>query len=153
MVVAWSPELSLRHEELDRQHRGLFQLLEAADVALRAGAVPDARRTLAAFCDAMLDHTVEEGRLMEASLFPDRERHQAAHDTFLADLQQLQAELQVTGPSPDLGEWLRVRVVEWLRFHIAVNDAKLAEHLARSLARTGSARAGAARRPARRPPA
>ncbi|MBK9517679.1 MAG: hemerythrin domain-containing protein [Anaeromyxobacter sp.] len=152
MAVAWSPELTLRHEELDRQHRGLFQLLEAADVALRTGAMPDARRALAAFCDAMLDHTVEEGQLMEASLFPDRERHRAAHDTFLADLQQLQAELAVKGPTPDLGEWLRVRVIEWLRFHIAVNDTRLAEHLARSPARAGSDRRPA-RRPARRPPA
>ena len=131
MVAGWPPEISLRHDVLDREHRELSRLLVVAVSAIETGTAVEARATFAAFSDAMLAHTAHEDELMEASVYPDRGRHRAAHATFLADLHQLQAELAEKGPTPAVGEWLRVRVVEWLRFHVAVNDLKLAEHLAK----------------------
>lgn len=131
MAAGWPPEIAVGHEALDHQHQELSRLLALAARALELGSAAEARAAVTAFSDAMLLHTAEEDALMEASVFPDRGRHRAAHDTFLADLQQLQAELTEKGPTPAVGEWLRVRVVEWLRFHVAVNDVKLAEHLAK----------------------
>jgi len=144
--VALSPELELHHEALDGQHAGLFALLEAAIAALEAGSADEVKRALAAFHEAMLDHTAMEEALMEETLFPDRGRHRVAHEVFLADLQQLAAELDRAGPTPQVGEWLRLRVVEWLRFHIAVNDSKLGAHLAHRPATGRAARRGDSRR-------
>ncbi|MGC3996268.1 MAG: hypothetical protein QM767_01515 [Anaeromyxobacter sp.] len=56
------------------------------------------------------------------------------------DLNQLGGELAQKGPTPLVAEWLRVRVPEWLRFHIQVNDARLAEHLLRRRANAGRPR-------------
>jgi hemerythrin-like metal-binding protein len=128
--VALAPELLLHHGRLDDQHAGLFRLLEAAAVAFETGSADEVRRGLAAFHEAMLEHTATEEAVMEESLFPDRGRHRVAHEVFLADLLQLVTEVERTGPTPQVGEWLRVRVPEWLRFHIAVNDTKLGAHLA-----------------------
>lgn len=128
--MALSPDLLLHHERLDEQHGGLLRLVEAAAGAVANGSTAEAVRTLGAFTEAMLEHTATEEALMEESLFPDRVRHRTAHEVFLADLQQLGAELARTGPTPQIAEWLRVRVPEWLRFHIAVNDTRLGVHLA-----------------------
>jgi hemerythrin-like metal-binding protein len=141
-----SPDLLLHHQKLDAQHAGLFGLLEAAAVALETGSAGDLLRGLAAFHDAMLEHTATEEAVMEETLFPDRERHRVAHEVFLADLQQLVAEAERTGPTPQVGEWLRVRVPEWLRFHIAVNDTKLGAHLAKRPASGHGARRADGRR-------
>jgi hemerythrin len=144
--VAWSPELAVHHEELDRQHAELFRLLDAAAATFEAGSTPELVRAVAAFTEAMLAHTAWEEALMEESLFPDRGRHRVAHEVFLTDLQQLAAELKATGPTPQVGEWVRIRVPEWLRFHVAVNDAKLGAHLARRPAGARGARRGDTRR-------
>jgi hemerythrin len=144
--VTLSPELVLHHEQLDEQHAGLFRLLEAAAVAHETGSAADVRRGLAAFLEAMLEHTATEEAIMEEALFPDRGRHRVAHEVFLADLQQLAAEVERTGPTPQVGEWLRVRVPEWLRFHIAVNDTKLGAHLAQPPASGRGARRPVGRR-------
>jgi hemerythrin len=144
--VAWTPELAVQHEGLDRQHAELFRLLDVAAATFETGTAAEVARATAAFTEAMLEHTASEEALMEESLYPDRGRHRVAHEVFLTDLQQLTAELKATGPTPQVGEWLRIRVPEWLRFHIAVNDAKFGAHLARRPASGRGTRRGDTRR-------
>lgn len=128
--MPWSPELALHHDELDRQHAGLFHLLAAGAAALEARSAAEVGRAVEAFTDAMLAHAAAEEALMEESRYPERGRHRVAHEVFLNDLLQLQAELRSAGLTPLVGDWLRVRLPEWLRFHIAVNDAPFGVHLA-----------------------
>ena len=135
--MALSSELILHHAKLDEQHEGLLRLVEAAAVAVETGTAAEAGRAVTAFVEAMMEHTATEEAIMEESLFPERGRHRVAHEVFLSDLQQLAAELQRAGPTPQVGEWLRLRVPEWLRFHIALNDVNLGLHLAQ---RPGSGR-------------
>ncbi len=129
-AVPWTADLVIHHETLDAQHAGLFRLLDAAAVAFEQGGKRDLVRAVEAFTEAMLEHTASEEALMEESLYPDRGRHRVAHEVFLTDLRQLAAELDATGPTPQVGAWVRVRLPEWLRFHIAANDAKFGQHLA-----------------------
>jgi hemerythrin len=79
----------------------------------------------------MLAHVATEEGIMDDALYPERGRHRLAHEVFLADLQLLGAELAAAGPTPRVLEGLRVRVPEWLRFHIAANDLPLGLFLAR----------------------
>lgn len=144
--MAWTPELAVNHEGLDRQHAELFRLLDVAAATFQAGSGADVARAVAAFTEAMIEHTASEEALMEESLFPERGRHRVAHEVFLTDLQQLAAELEATGPTPQVGEWLRIRLPEWLRFHIAVNDAKFGAHLAQRPGNGRSPRRGDTRR-------
>lgn len=129
--MAWTPDLALHQQELDRQHADLFRLIGAAVTAFETGATPGVKRAVDAFIDAMQAHAAGEEALMEEALYPERGRHRVAHEVFLADLRQLRAELEGVGPTPQVGDWLRIRVPEWLRFHILANDAPLAAHLAR----------------------
>jgi hemerythrin-like metal-binding protein len=137
MPADLSKDLLLHHPELDRQHADLFAQLEAASEAFDLGTRTELLAALAHFTDVYLAHCAEEERLMEGSLFPDRGRHRMAHEVFTADLERLRQELELAGPTPVIGEWLKIRLPEWLRFHVAVNDAKVAQHLAAQPRRQG----------------
>ena len=141
--MALPEALTFHVEELGRQHAGLFDLLVTASGALESGSAEAAVKALTAFRDAMLEHTATEEALMEESRYPDRGRHRMAHEVFLADLQQLLIQLSAAGLAPQLEEALRIRLPEWLHFHVEVNDAPLARFLAKRPPPKLAARRGA----------
>jgi hemerythrin len=149
MSTEWTPELIVHHDELDRQHAELFRKIRDAVAALdEARAV--AELAVRALADAVLAHFATEEQLMDEALYPDRARHRAAHELFAADLAQVQEALRVEGPTPSVAAALSRRVPEWLAFHIRVNDAPLAAHLARRRREPGDVhvrRGGDGRRP------
>jgi hemerythrin-like metal-binding protein len=141
-----TPAPALGHADLDRQHREVFERLNEATRAMD-GTRATATAAVERFADTLVGHLAAEEALMDASAFPEAARHKAAHELFHTDFRQLQAELAEKGPTPDLADWLRVRVAEWLRFHILVNDARLTDHLARHpVPPEGAPRARAVRR-------
>jgi hemerythrin len=68
---------------------------------------------------------------MEETLYPERIRHRAAHELFIADFVQMRDELRARGVTPEVSDWLDRRIADWLRYHIRVNDIPLGEYLAR----------------------
>ena len=141
MVVEWSPELTLNHELLDAQHVDLFRRLADAGQALD-GARASLESAVESFADALVAHLAVEERLMEETLYPERIRHRSAHEMFVADLAQMRAELREKGITPAVATWIRVRIPEWLRVHIRVNDLPFGDYLARrrQQQQTGEAR-------------
>lgn len=131
MSVEWTRDLALEHEELDHEHALLFARLDAVSALLDTGAPAEIERAVAALADALVSHLAAEEALMEEAHYPERGRHKSAHELFVADFLRMRAELREEGPTPFVASWLRIRIPEWLRFHIRVNDAPLAAHLAR----------------------
>ena len=86
------------------------------------------RAAVAALGDVLVTHFSSEEGFMAETLYPDRARHKAAHDLFLQDYAQLGKELEA-GLSDLAVHWLTVRVPEWVKFHIGVNDAPLGQFL------------------------
>lgn len=130
MSAEWTHDMILDHEELDRQHAILFARLQMAAGLLDATRA-ELEQAIAAFADDLFAHLAREEELMEATAYPERVRHKAAHELFVADFLQMRNELRAQGASPPVAEWIRTRIPEWLRFHIKVNDAPVAAHLAR----------------------
>jgi len=114
----------------------MLRMLEEAGVAAEAGDLAGTRAALGAFRELVIHHFAEEERLMEESRYPDRGRHRAAHELFLQDFAQVSSGLD-QGRLDDAARQLGHRVGEWLKFHVRVNDAPMAEHLA---ARKGGGR-------------
>lgn len=130
MASEWSPDLTVNHELLDEQHVDLFRRIRDAVAALD-GARASFEAAVASLSDALLAHLAVEERLMDETLYPERTRHRSAHEMFVADFGQMRAELAAKGPTPAVAEWVRVRIPEWLSFHIRVNDVPFGEFLAR----------------------
>jgi hemerythrin-like metal-binding protein len=134
MSADWMPELTVNHADLDEEHLEIFRRLKVAERSLD-GDRDEAERAVTALADAIVDNLAFEERRMEETLYPDRGRHRAAHELFMADFTTMRDELRERGPSPLVVAWLNTRLPEWLRFHIRVNDAPLAAFLARREAR------------------
>lgn len=127
-------ELSLNFEVMDSQHRELLELLEVARIASARGDLPATQAAVSTLGDALVSHFASEEALMAETFYPDRARHKAAHDIFMQDFGQLGQEL-ASGLTDLTTHWLSTRVAEWIRFHIRVNDAPLAEFLTARQAR------------------
>lgn len=130
MAAEWTPELTVNDDLLDEQHVELFRRLAAAGSALD-GTKAEAEKAIAAFADVLMEHVAEEEQLMEETFYPERGRHRTAHELFVADFARMREELAEKGPTALIAEWVRVRIPEWLRFHIRVNDAPFGAYLAR----------------------
>ena len=128
MTFRLPAELTVGFEDIDQQHRTILEAVETARAAAASGDVAAARAALAALGDALVSHFSSEEGFMQEALYPDRARHKAAHDLFMQDFAQLGRELQ-SGLSDLVVQWIGTRVSEWVKFHIRVNDAPLAEYL------------------------
>jgi hemerythrin len=123
------PELSVGFDEIDTQHRGLLQRIAEVSDAVAAGDLALVRASLTVLGDAVASHFAEEERFMAETAYPDRGKHKTAHDMFLQDFAQLAAEVEKLGLTPVARTGITVRVPEWTRFHIQVNDVPLGRFL------------------------
>ncbi len=130
MASEWTPDLTLNHEMLDRQHADIFRCLADLSDAL-AGPRDAIDRSLGELSDSLVTHLAAEEQLMAEVLYPERARHKSAHELFMADFLQMRETLREEGVTPAVDDWIRRRIPEWLRFHISVNDFPLGVYLAR----------------------
>ena len=130
MTYRLPPELVVGFEEVDVQHRTLFERLEATTAALAAGDLAALRDAVDRLSDSLMAHFGAEEGFMAATHYPERGRHKVAHDLFMQDYAQLQAELRSSGLSLPVAQWITARMPEWLKFHIQVNDVPLGRYLA-----------------------
>lgn len=134
-------------DEIDGQHRAIFEAMEAARAAAASGDRGATAAAVATLGDVLLAHFAAEEARMAESLYPDRARHKAAHDLFMQDFAQLGRELE-GGLSEAAVQWIATRVPEWVKFHIRVNDAPLGTYLASRRDRPAAGGARNAKTPA-----
>jgi hemerythrin len=67
--------------------------------------------------------------------YPLRRQHMEAHASFVADARRALRELQESGVTPAFRRWAKVRLPDWIRFHILAHDTGLG----RSLVKAGAA--------------
>lgn len=127
-AIKWTPDLSVGNEEIDDDHRRLFELLEMLHVDMRSGLV---NQETQAIVDALLhyaeSHFSREEAFMRFINYPQFPAHQAAHTRFVSELQALQSRIARGARTPvlDIDQFL----TEWLRNHVLVMDKALASAL------------------------
>jgi hemerythrin len=130
MTIDLGPMLLTGIDEIDRQHRELFEriatLLQAARE--RRGR-QEVVRTLEFLGSYAVDHFASEERMMEAEGYPRLEAHRAEHRQFVRELEVLRLELKSEGPTSLFVIRVGNRVTEWMREHIYRTDLLLAEWL------------------------
>jgi hemerythrin len=128
------PELTVGHDAIDAQHRGMLLRIAKVQERVAAEDAAGAATALAGLWDETVGHFATEEALMEAHAYPERTPHRTAHHLFLEDLKALMRELREQGLSEDVATWARQRIPEWLTFHIETNDAPLARFVIRRTA-------------------
>lgn len=115
-------------DDIDQQHRTLFDYVERLNTAIANG-----DRWLAAYqILAELEHwarmhfAVEES-LMRICCFPDLVQHMRQHVTFAEKVAQMKQEALTSDISAKASEFLR----NWLEQHVRIDDRKYADHFLR----------------------
>jgi hemerythrin len=126
----WSNEYSVGVEEIDNQHKMLFELLNR--LFLAAVKREDQQLTievLQALVDYTKTHFGLEERLLEESGFAGVPGHREDHLRFIAKVNDMMRKFQVEDRSVtfELINFLKT----WLRNHILHSDMEYAAHLAR----------------------
>jgi hemerythrin len=127
----WSDEYSVGVEEIDAQHKTLFDLLERLREAIHA-------KHGSAACIEILDelvaytkvHFTLEESLMRLAHYPDLAAHQQRHRDLVAEVEAMYEKIHNGGGaiSFELLHFLRT----WLTKHILNEDMRYAEHFATS---------------------
>ena len=128
--LAWSNKFELDNEEVDSQHRRLFELLSELVASCMDGT--DTVK-LKATLDFLIEYTVrhfhDEERLQIRYNFPDYNRHRQLHETFKGTVAGLVNKFDINGSSAELSNDVNKIIVQWLVKHIQQEDMKIGTHI------------------------
>lgn len=112
-------------DDIDEQHRALFNYIENLDTAIASG---DrwlvVYQTLVELENWAKVHFAVEESLMRICRFPHLEKHIRQHGIFVAEVGQMKEETQTREISQKASKFLH----SWLLQHIGVDDRKYAEY-------------------------
>ncbi len=128
-LMVWDESMAVGVEEIDAQHRRLFELANSVAETVQGGYDREqAWRELRGLCDYAVEHFAMEEALMDMDAYPEYDQHlnEHMHLTTRA-LDFLEAFSEDRGV--DMGEFLRF-VAAWIREHTLSMDRTLAAFLA-----------------------
>lgn len=129
----WTSSLETGHQEIDEQHRGIFDLANTLTAALAADdadedAIADAVWGLS---DYVVEHFRDEEALMAEAGFPGLRAHKLLHTRLSAQTLSLVADF-FNGESVAATR-IAPFVTSWLQEHILAEDTALASHIKASV--------------------
>lgn len=122
-LVEWNDALTLGDPVIDRQHKGLVDLINQMHANLDA---PD-KEALVMQCITTMylyakEHFWDEEALMDRIGYPDKERHAALHREFVEKTHTLtDCCLCDEAPYPELLDFL----VAWFKEHVSTEDTRM----------------------------
>lgn len=123
MKVEWQDYLSVGVEEIDRQHKLLFEKYNAFFAAYDEGrAAEEVTRLLGFLEEYVAIHFADEESLQQRIGFPDYQRHREQHQELARKVAELKGRLEYEGPDPNLIPSAGLLMTGWLIEHISVMD-------------------------------
>lgn len=128
MPVQWTEDLATGIDQIDAQHRALYQQVAALHEAMRTSRLDQVPAVVEFLQRYALEHFATEEREMAAAAYPGLAEHRRLHQRFVDEFLRQRALLDA-GITPsavvDLSQWL----TDWLRDHLRRVDAEMARHL------------------------
>jgi hemerythrin len=122
-IIKWTPSLSVNIEEMDKQHQGLFEIMNRLHGVISTGKGNESQKTVV---DELIDYTHKhfsaEEKLMQRFRFPQLARHKAEHVKFTEEVIEFRRRIQggETVSAYAVLEFLR----QWLLTHIQESDIR-----------------------------
>lgn len=127
----WDDSLETGHKVIDSQHKILFdrinELLEACAEGKGRSEIASTVQFLKKYTKKHFD---DEEALQRKYNYPDKENHKRYHEGFKKVINQLEHELEESGPTVVLVGKINQNVGKWLVTHIQKEDVKVAAHIA-----------------------
>ncbi|KPA19257.1 hemerythrin, partial [Candidatus Magnetomorum sp. HK-1] len=127
-VFSWRNDYSVSVEEMDRQHKELFdaanELYEAIHSEAKKEDILDALDFLIRYTEV---HFQEEEELMQSNKYPDFEAHQKRHSYLIVKIKTFQS--QYTSDEIEIGSELIDFLKDWIVNHILREDRQYGQWL------------------------
>ena len=128
--IEWTKELATGIEDIDSQHkvfiRDCAEIATCADKCLESLKVIAKIKKLERDADA---HFSTEGRIMAASMYPDKQGHYKLHAHFLDELRKIKARAESGETGHEFAADIKERLADWFILHIKKNDIKMASYI------------------------
>jgi len=137
-VVIWNDSYLLGNEQIDRQHKQLFELVSDLTASCLDGS---AAAKLKEAMDFLLDYTVrhfsDEEALQLQYCYPEYDEHKQQHEDFALTISVLAHRFSEKGSSEKLSSEVTRIVARWLIEHIQREDKKIRKHIQSRLLQQG----------------
>ena len=128
--IAWNDKYNLGNEQVDLQHKKLFELVNGLVNACIDGTDADQlRETLDFLVNYTVRHFHFEEELQQQYDYPDYDRHKQLHEDFKKTVGELVERFNQNGSSAELSGDVNKIVVRWLINHIQREDSKIGGHI------------------------
>jgi hemerythrin len=130
MGIEWKQSLATGIEEIDNQHKELFdrvnKLFDACNQHKGKEEVGEVVKFLE---DYVISHFRDEEKIMEKYSYPEIKSHKELHKQFVKDFLTLKDSFQKEGPSTHFVILMNRKVVDWLVKHIGNIDRSLGNYI------------------------
>ncbi|MCK5236433.1 MAG: hemerythrin family protein [Deltaproteobacteria bacterium] len=130
MEFTWNDNLSVGIEEIDQQHKNIY---EVVNMFLKSASSGMGKIEIASTLDFLIkhieDHFCAEEELMEQHSYPGLSDHKAEHDEFKETIFELKEMLDVVGPSLSMLSKLSRILRNWIPTHIEEIDKQFADFI------------------------
>jgi len=129
-TVKWTDDLALGIDNIDSQHKGLIDQINALYNSGHAGKGKEAVGEVINFLDRYTtEHFRDEEKLMREHNYPDYEAHVALHAGYLKRFQELKVQFAKEGPTLPFLITVNRTVMLWWVEHIRKADKAYAAHI------------------------
>jgi hemerythrin len=134
MPLTWTASLSVGVNEIDNQHKELFNKINSLLDAMSKGKGRDEIEKVIQFLsDYVVMHFNTEEKMMTIHKYPEMASHKGQHNSFTMKLQDLKKKLAAEGPTSTVVIEAQPLLVDWWYNHINKVDKVLGEFLKRKV--------------------
>lgn len=132
MMIKWTANFSVNHEEIDEQHKELIHIIEECVVLTRTedNDLYKNAELLSKLDDYVKKHLEYEEKLMKRYLYPEIDSHVAQHNELRSKLEE--TNMFDINNSRRFYQEMLLYLVDWLSNHIMQTDKKLGLFLAKA---------------------
>lgn len=128
--LVWKDNFKLGNEQVDMQHRRLFELVsQLVSLCMDGSDTENLQKTIDFLVNYTVQHFADEEALQVQYKFPEYERHKQLHEDFKATVGGLVQKFMENGSSTELSNNVNKIVVRWLVNHIQREDKKIGDHI------------------------
>lgn len=128
--MEWCNDLLLGVDEIDRQHKAIFDLFNQLSMVCHAEEGDAAINRLLDFLQQQVRAHIEtEERLMIEYSYPEIDKECQQHWEFAREVAEIRQRIRTQGPSRFIGALIASQMAQWVVEHIRAHDRQLVDFL------------------------
>lgn len=128
MALAWDDSLLLGLDEVDRQHRSIYEQFARMSEAVQEGSPEDMLQEMIVFLSEYAQfHFATEEKIMADFEYPKLDEQRREHADFSRTVEDFRARLEQEGVSHEMAIDMNGKLFRWVALHIRNHDREMVD--------------------------